>query len=368
MRVKSGRNSGTPITVIFFDGLIFVRASGIAVGVDKDMFRFASPLFLILLFIFPLIVYFRVKRQAHGAIHVPSLDFIAVSPTSFFLIASKLLPVLKYTALALMIVALARPQWGTKKMKVTTEGINIMLALDLSESMAALDFKKDGSIVTRLDAVKGVVTDFILKRSGDRIGMVVFGSQAFTQLPLTRDYNTLTFVLDRLEIGAAGPSTAIGDAVGISLKRLEDIESKSNIIILLTDGRSNSGEISPATAAEIAASRKIKIYTIGVGTRGKAPFLVNDPLLGQRYVYQKVDMDHETLKTIADMTGGTFFAAEDLNALEKIYEMIDGLEKNTVEVDAWAEYNDLYLWFVLSGIFFLFLYIILVNTRFMRIP
>ena len=130
------------------------------------------------------------------------------------LVLSTLLPLFKYAALALMIVALARPQWGTRKMNITTEGINIVLALDLSESMAALDFKKDGKIVTRLDAVKGVVNDFIMKRDGDRIGMVVFGSQAFTQLPLTRDYNTISFVLDRLKIGAAGPSTAIGDAVG----------------------------------------------------------------------------------------------------------------------------------------------------------
>ena len=332
------------------------------------MFRFASPLFLILFFTIPILFYIRSKRNGHGSVQVSSLGFTGRMQTSFSVLVSKFLPLLKYAALALMIAALARPQWGTKKMNVTTEGINIILALDLSESMAALDFKREGSIVTRLDAVKGVVTDFIMGRQGDRIGMVVFGSQAFTQLPLTRDYNTLSFVMDRLEIGAAGPSTAIGDALGISLKRLEDIESKSNIIILLTDGRSNSGELSPETASEIAASRKVKIYTIGVGSKGEAPFLVNDPLMGQRYVYQKVDMDHETLKKIADITGGIFFKAEDLSGLEKIYDIIDKLEKTSAEVEAWAQYNDLYLWFVITGVLLLFLYIILFNTRFMRIP
>ncbi|MBF0235420.1 MAG: VWA domain-containing protein, partial [Desulfamplus sp.] len=303
------------------------------------MFRFASPLFLILLGIIPVLILLGRKKKGrssggHASINVSSVEFMAtgLSAISPAVVLARFLPVLKYIALILMIVALARPQLGTKKTDVTTEGINIILALDLSESMAALDFSSKGSIITRLDAVKGVVKDFIMKREGDRIGMVVFGSQAFTQLPLTRDYNTIAFVLDRLKIGAAGPSTAIGDAVGISLKRLEDIKSKSNIIILLTDGRSNSGELSPDTAASIAAERGVKIYTIGVGKEGKAPFLVNDPLMGQRYVYQRVDIDHETLKKIADMTKGTFFAAEDIASLGKIYQMIDNLEKTKIEV------------------------------------
>lgn len=339
------------------------------------MFRFASPLFLTLLGTIPVMVWLGRKKRDnpsgdHASINVSSVVFMGpeISSLSPAVILSRLLPILKYIALVLMIIALARPQWGTKKSNVTTEGINIILALDLSESMAALDFSSKGSIITRLDAVKGVVKDFIMKREGDRIGMVVFGSQAFTQLPLTRDYNTIAFVLEKLKIGAAGPSTAIGDAVGISLKRLEDIKSKSNIIILLTDGSSNSGELSPEIAASIAAERGVKIYTIGVGKEGNAPFLVNDPLLGQRYIYQKVDIDHETLKKMADTTKGTFFAAEDLTSLEKIYQMIDNLEKSKVEVKSWAEYNELYLWLLPFSFALLGIYIILSNTRLMRIP
>ena len=332
------------------------------------MFRFASPWFLLLLLGLPLVFFLRRRRHAPIRLMASQVPDFAVQPKSMVLVLSRLLPLLKYGALAVMIVALARPQWGTRKMNITTEGINIVLALDLSESMAALDFKRDGKIVTRLAAVKGVVNDFIMKRDGDRIGMVVFGSQAFTQLPLTRDYNTISFVLDHLKIGAAGPSTAIGDAVGIAFKRLSDIKSKSNIIILLTDGRSNSGQLSPLAAADIAASGGVKIYTIGVGSRGKAPFLVSDPLLGQRYVYQRVDMDHDTLKEIARKTGGMFFAAKNLNELEKIYASIDRLEKSKVEVDAWAEYNDLYPWCVIPAILLLAVYIFLFNTRLMRVP
>ena len=153
-----------------------------------------------------------------------------------------------------------------------------------------------------------------------RIGLVVFGSQAYTQLPLTRDYDTISTILEQLNIGAAGKSTAIGDAIGISLKRLEDIEGKSNIIILLTDGQSNSGVLSPEAAVEIAAQKKVKIYTIGIGGKGEAPFRVNLPGYGDRYVYQKVDMDEETLKDIAEKTEGIYFRAENLGRLENIYD------------------------------------------------
>jgi len=266
-----------------------------------------------------------------------------------------------------LILALARPQWGDKKTNVRTEGVNIILALDLSESMRALDFKKDDEIVTRLEAVKTVVQEFIMKREGDRIGMVVFGSNAFTQLPLTRDYNTIAFILDRLKIGAAGPRTAIGDAIGISLKRLEDIESKSNIIILLTDGKSNSGELSWQDAAKIAAQRKVKIYTIAVGTKGEAPFLVNG-LFGKQYVYQKVDVDLDALKTIAEQTQAGFFQAEDIKSLGRIYEMINNLEKTKVDVEKWVEYKELYPGLLAMGLILFLTYILLTNTRFIRVP
>ena len=331
------------------------------------MFRFASPLFLLLLLVLAVIIFFKVRKKNSSHIKVSSLRGLENIPQSFMVIFSNLLPLLKVFALVLLIVALARPQSGDQKINVTTQGVNIILALDLSESMRALDFKKNKKIVTRLEAVKGVVLDFIMKREGDRIGMVVFGSNAFTQLPLTRDYNTIAFILERLKIGAAGPRTAIGDAIGISLKRLEDIKSRSNIIILLTDGKSNSGELSWQDAVKIASAREVKIYTIGVGTKGKAPFLVED-LFGKRYVYQNVDVDLEALKSIAQQTNASFFQADNLKSLGKIYEMINNLEKTRVDVEKWVEYKELYPWFIVPGLILLFFYILLANTRFIKVP
>jgi Ca-activated chloride channel family protein len=266
-----------------------------------------------------------------------------------------------------MIIALARPQAGERKINVETEGVNIVLALDLSGSMKALDFKRDEKIVTRLEAVKGVVSDFIMKREGDRIGLVVFGTHAFTQVPLTRDYNTIAFMLDHLKIGAAGPNTAVGDALGISLKRLEDIPAKSNIIILLTDGKSNAGELSWQEAAKIAAQRKIKIHTIGVGTRGKVPFLV-DGLFGKQYVYRQVDMDWDALDSIAEQTGGTFFKAKDTDSLASIYKMIDSMEKTTVNVDKWVDYKELYTLFLIPGLLLYLACLGLGSTRLLELP
>ena len=331
------------------------------------MFRFASPLFLLLLFVVALVWFLKFRKKSAGHIKVSSLKGVEPLSRSVMVTLSRLVPFLKIIALILLILALARPQWGDKKINVTTQGVNIILALDLSESMRALDFKKDNKIVTRLEAVKTVVRDFIMQREGDRIGMVVFGSNAFTQLPLTRDYNTIAFILDRLKIGAAGPRTAIGDAIGISLKRLEDIESKSNIIILLTDGKSNSGELSWQDATKIAVQRKVKIYTIGVGTKGEAPFLV-EGLFGKRYVYQKVDVDLDALKTIARQTQAGFFEAGDLTSLGQIYEMINNLEKTKVDVEKWVEYKELYPGLLVMGLILFLIYIVLTNTRFLRVP
>ncbi|MCD4678659.1 MAG: VWA domain-containing protein [Desulfobacula sp.] len=335
------------------------------------MFRFASPLFLLLLFVAAFILFLKIRKKSTNHIRVSSLKGVDTLSGSFMVTVSKFIPFLKILSLIFLIFALARPQWGDRKINVTTQGVNIILALDLSESMRALDFNLDLSgdkkIVTRLAAVKVVVQDFIMKRQGDRIGMVVFGSNAFTQLPLTRDYNTIAFILDRLKIGAAGPRTAIGDAIGISLKRLEDIKSKSNIIILLTDGKSNSGKLSWQDATKIAAQKKVKIYTIGVGTKGQAPFLV-DGLFGKRYVYQKVDVDLNALKTIAEQTNAAFFQAGDLKSLGQIYEMINNLEKTKVDVEKWVEYKELYPGVLAAGLIILLIYIMLSNTRFLRIP
>ncbi len=332
------------------------------------MLRFTSPWYFLLLLLVPLLVWYRHRRHRPLTMASSALFPVADIEASTALRLRLLVPAIKYAALVLMIVALARPQWGTERTEVQTEGINIVLALDLSESMAALDFNKKGHVVNRLEAVRGVVQDFVGGRTGDRIGMVVFGTHAYTQLPLTRDYNTIVSMLDRLKIGAAGERTAIGDAIGISIKRLADIASKSNIIILLTDGQSNAGELSPETATVIAKEKKVKIYTIGVGTRGKAPFLINDPLFGERYVYQRVNIDEDTLKTIAEKTGGRYFRAEDLGGLQEIYDTIGELEKTEVKVNIFADYSEAYPYLLLPAILLLPVYIILRNTRYLVVP
>ncbi len=331
------------------------------------MFRFASPWFLVLLLLPASACFARFRHRDHGGIRISSFAGFENLHETWRVKLSFFLPGLKILGLGLLIIALARPQWGDRKINVAANGINIILALDLSESMRALDFKKNNTIVTRLEAVKAVVKKFIMKRQGDRIGMVVFGSHAFTQVPLTRDYNTIAFILDRLEIGAAGPNTAIGDAIGISLKRLEDIKSRSNVIILLTDGKSNAGSLSWQDAAKIAADRKVKIYTIGVGTKGRAPFLVND-IFGKHYVFQKVDVDLDALKKIAHQTSGAFFRADDTGSLEKIYSMIDRLEKTKVMVKKWVQYRELYPVPLAAGLGFLLAWAFLANTVLLRIP
>lgn len=335
------------------------------------MFRFASPYALLLLGLLPLMVYLRSRRPAAVLAHSGLAAVAGLKPT-LALRLRRAIPWLKWLALVLMVVALARPQWGIRQNMVLSEGVNIVLAIDLSESMAALDFKHEGKVINRLEAVKTVVADFVTGRKadgrGDRIGMVVFGSNAYTQLPLTRDYDTLIRVLDRLEIGAAGKSTAIGDALGISVKRLADIESEANLIVLLTDGRSNSGSLSPEAAAQAAKAKGVKVYTIGVGTRGKVPFLVKSPLFGERYVYQRVDIDETALETIAEDTQGLYFRAEDTEGLRRIYATIDEMEKTEVEMKTYDQYNDLYLYALLPALALLSLWMVLINTRFLEVP
>jgi len=332
------------------------------------MFRFASPYFLFLLALIPAAVFYKQRRRTRPAMGISAVAAVSKIRGSLWLRLRRVMPVLKYMGLVLLIIAMARPQWGIRKQNIQTEGINIILAVDLSESMAALDFKQKGKIVNRLEAVKEVVRTFVARRSGDRIGMVVFGSHAYTQVPLTRDYSTIVSVLHRLKIGAAGKSTAIGDAIGISLKRLEDIKSKSSIIILLTDGRSNSGEFEPATTAAIAVQKHVKIYTVGVGTRGRVPFLIKDKFFGERYVYQQVDIDEDTLKDIADKTGGLYFRAENIEGLGKIYDTIDRLEKTKVKIITFEQYNEFYVYFLVMAFILQGLWIIFSNTRFLEIP
>ena len=332
------------------------------------MLRLETPWFLIFLVLAAGLPALNRRRRLQPGLRLSGFIPSGLIRRSFWVRARPLVNGLKWAALFLMLLALAGPQKGTKEIEILTEGIDIMLAVDLSESMAALDFKLEGEVVNRLRAVKGVVRDFISKRYGDRIGLVVFGSEAYTQSPLTRDYEALMAALDRLDIGSAGKTTAVGDALGICLKRLKEVESKSRIVILLTDGRSNTGEISPETAAGLAAQAGVKVYTIGVGGHGPAPFLVDHPLTGRRVIYQQVDIDEDTLKKIAGETGGMYFHAQDTGGLKETYDRIDGLEKSEVKIKTYAEYHDLYPYLLVPALLFLVLYVILSQTRYLKVP
>jgi len=269
-------------------------------------------------------------------------------------------------ALAFMVVALARPQRGRAETEVTSEGIDIMLAIDASGSMAAMDFKLDGEAVDRLTVVKKVVADFLRQQKGDRLGMVIFGEEAYTQCPLTLDYDVLIQLLDHVSIGIAGDATAIGDGLALSVKRLRDQPGKSKVVILLTDGRNNAGSISPEKAAEIAKTFGIKVYTIGIGTKGKVPF-PQPGIFGNRLVYVNLDMDEDTLRNIAEVTNGKYFFATDTKKLEAIYQEIGQLEKTKAKVKHYEVFEEWYYYLAGLGLALLLLEAFLSSTWLRRL-
>lgn len=331
------------------------------------MFFFASPLFLALLLL-PPILWWRGRKVPKPSLGVPTLEPLGSPEPSRGIRISRVVEGLPLLALALLIIALGRPQWHEGNEVVETEGVSIMLAVDISQSMEALDFLVEDRRVNRLEALRGVVQDFLSSRGGDRVGLVVFGNQAFTQLPLTGDLGSLEEVLRRVHIGSAGPRTAIGDALGISLKRLEEDTNPSKVIILLTDGQNNAGEISPETAATIAKHQGVRIYTIGMGTRGQAPYIVEDPFFGKQVVYRQVNIDEESLKQIAEETGGLYFRGTDTEGLEKIYETISSLEQLPRKDPQRKSGKDLYPWFLGAGLLILGIYALFHNIRYVRIP
>jgi Ca-activated chloride channel family protein len=327
--------------------------------------RFEDPWALIFLSVLlPVILYNRFKEGHVRFSDINVIKGLTRSPVSWFI---HLPLILRCCVIVLIVCALARPQSGRKETEILSEGVDIILTIDTSGSMEALDFEVRGRRVNRLEVVKEVVSDFIEKRPTDRIGMVVFGEKAFTQSPLTRDHEILKSLLSKISIGMAGDATAIGDAVGISVKRLKNIKAQSKVIILLTDGRNNAGFLQPQKAAELAKTFGVKVYTIGVGTKTKAPFLV-DTLWGKRYIYKEVDLDEKTLKNIANITDAQYFRATDRETLEDIYDEIDTLEKTEVKVKEYMEYEELYHFFILPALLLFTLEIILRNTRLRVLP
>ncbi|PIV39232.1 MAG: aerotolerance regulator BatA [Candidatus Omnitrophica bacterium CG02_land_8_20_14_3_00__42_8] len=328
--------------------------------------RFANPLFLILLGIIPLLVwdYFR-----HGKLREVGIVFSDISiPKNIrpgFRVKYRHGPmILRMAAIFIFILAIARPQAGQKEEEIITEGIDIMLTLDISGSMKAEDFAPQN----RLAAAKDVLTEFIKSRHNDKIGLVVFSRYSFTQCPLTLDYGALLELLDKIDIGMIEDGTAIGMAISNAVNRLRDSEVKSRIIILLTDGVNNAGKIDPLTAAKAAKALGMRIYTVGAGKPGGAMYPIEDPIFGKRYVHMDTEIDEELLKNIADETGGLYFRAKDKDGLREIYKTIGQLEKTRIETKEYANYTELAVFFILPGFILLLFEITLANTLFRKIP
>lgn len=328
------------------------------------MFRFAYPIMLLLVPLALGWLAYSFFKKPEGITYS-----MAASMATFSGGGSTLVPripkILRACTLLLLIVVAARPQLYNVSRDVRSPGVDIMLCLDTSGSMQALDFKVEGNSVTRLEAVKKVVADFISKRETDRIGLVVFGEEAFTQSPLTIDKGLLLELVNRMKIGMAGDRTAIGSAIAIGGKRLKDLKSKSKILILLTDGRNNAGEISPQAAAQAVRKFGIKLYTIGVGGKGPAPFRMKT-LFGTRLVPQHVDLDEVTLKNVAKTGGGKYFRAANSRELQEIYNIIDRAEKTDVKVKEFFHFRELYPWFLVPAIA-IFLLEMLLKTWILRI-
>ncbi|RYD41204.1 MAG: VWA domain-containing protein [Verrucomicrobiaceae bacterium] len=333
-----------------------------------ESFQFVHPEFLFLLLLLPILAIWRGRWGRPAAIRMPSTDdAIQVgaktrSKTGGFLMFLGLL------SFALLIVAFARPRHGKGSSEIEASGIDIILTLDVSGSMEALDFKIDGKQVNRLDAVKDVVAKFADQRPNDKLGMVAFAGRPYLVSPLTMDHEFLGKRLKDVKMGQVEDGTAIGSAIISSVDHLRDSTAKSKIIILLTDGVNNAGSANPLTATEAAKALGIKIYTIGAGTRGEAPFPVQDGFGRTRLQMVPVEIDEEMLGEVATATGGQYFRATDTGSLEKIYDSINQLEKTTRKLKKYQQYDELFLWFLVPGLGLMLLELVLAQTRFRRLP
>ena len=300
---------------------------------------FSDPGFLYFLLIVPAIIAFYVLKQhkASASLRMPGLKPLEKSGTTFRNYLQHFLFAIRMTAVLLLIIVLARPQFTDKFQDVSTEGIDIILTLDISGSMLARDFKPD-----RLEASKDVATEFISGRPYDRIGLVVFSGESFTQCPLTTDHAVLINLLREIQSGMIEDGTAIGMGLANAVNRIKDSDAKSKVIILLTDGINNRGEIAPATAAGIAKTFGVRVYTIGVGTQGTAPYPVQTPF-GTQYQNMPVEIDEAILKDIAQTTGGRYFRATDNDKLVQVYSEIDKLEKSKIDVKQFIRKEEKFL-------------------------
>jgi Ca-activated chloride channel family protein len=321
---------------------------------------FSEPLFLILLVVVPAMIAFYILKQQKttASLRMPGLNQFEGARPTFRHYLRHILFAFRVLAVTLLIFVLARPQATDRFQDISTEGIDIILALDISGSMLARDFNPD-----RLEASKNVATEFISGRPYDRIGLVVFSGESFTQCPLTTDHAVLINLLREIESGMIEDGTAIGMGLATAVNRIKDSDAKSKVIILLTDGVNNRGEIAPATAAGIAETYGVRVYTIGVGTQGVAPYPVQTPY-GIQYQDMPVEIDEAILKEIAGNTGGKYFRATDNNKLVQVYNEIDKLEKSKIDVRQFSRKEEKYFIPALVAFILMALEVLLKNSIF----
>ena len=325
------------------------------------MYRLEDPQLLILLLLIPALayVYVRRRRLRSGAIRYSDVESLKRADVRRTGRVRHVLFALRVFALAAFIVAFARPQSGVTSETVSTEGIDIILAIDVSSSMLAEDLEPN-----RLEAAKAVAAEFVAGRRDDRIGLVVFAAEAFTQVPLTLDYSVVTDLLGQMEVGMIEDGTAVGMGLATAVKRLQASDAESQVVVLLTDGRNNTGEIGPVTAGQMARALGVRVYTIGAGGRG----LARMPVGRGRYANVEVDIDEASLREVAEITGGRYFRATDRQALSQVYEEIDALETTAIEVENFTSYGELFHYPLAAGLLLLLLEVGLAQSVLRTLP
>ena len=314
------------------------------------MIHFVFPHLLWLLLALPLLALIKSRMGRSPAIVFPSTNLFSGLGSGRANRIGSMQVLLRLLSLALLIVAAARPQYGTTTNEVEASGIDILLAVDVSGSMEALDFTLHGKPANRLDVVKNVVTTFIEDRPNDRIGLVAFAGRPYVLSPLTLDHSWLLKRLQTLSTGMMEDGTAIGSAIASATNRLRDREAKSRIVILLTDGINNTGNVPPAIAAEAAETLKIKVYTIGAGTRGEAPVPVVDQFGRKQIRMARVDLDEASLRMVAEKTGAQYFRATDTESLQKIYQEINAMETTTRTITHFANHHELFPYLLIAAL------------------
>jgi Ca-activated chloride channel family protein len=329
---------------------------------------FAAPWVLLLLLLIPVLAWLKGKFGGTPGVIFSSTQTLKAIGVRRRSRTGDLLTALSLAAFAAFVIAEARPQLGKTITRTQASGVDIMLCIDVSRSMLSEDFSIGTQRANRIEAVKRVAQQFIEERPNDRIGIIAFAGQPYLVSPLTLDHEWLIKNLDRVQIGLVEDGTAIGSALATAENRLKDRQAKTKLIVLLTDGDNNAGKVMPVTAAEAAKALGIRIYTIGAGTRGMAPYPFTTPFGQTVYQNVQVEIDEDTLKKIADISNGQFFRATDTRSLQEIFEQIDKLEKTKIEVEKIAEYKDLFPWFLIGGVALLTLEILASQTIWRRLP